>query len=637
MKTSQWLSLAATALGALASAKLLARRHEWEQRHNRVGICVDYDDVATAAVRAGMPLDDLLQRLADNGATHISQPEITLNRLISLGALTPQAPARPLETAAPVGHWNYLHGARDVLLYVCHELEERLPYTQPQMVGTSLAFAGDLRSLGDIGLGIDEAYARHMQTLGLKIVPRPVAYDWPEPALIDRTLHQAGHVADLLAFGGDFVLGHEMQIADTLRGMQNYGLSMVFFAETRHQRGDWFIAKGRVPNVVLGHRFTEDELMGMDFHSAAHQWVHFVQERGVRLCYVNFFRVLHATEPLEGVTYVHHLKHALEDAGYTVSADLRPSKDVPKPSSAELAAAGIAAAGIGTTAINSVLNLPEAVATPLVVLGSLGAAALPYVEQTGLLAAPPHSHGDDHDHGHSHGHSHGDGEHHHHHHHHDHDHGDSAETSFAPKLISLATTTLAPIATIQASRNTHWLVGAIYQELAAVTLAAGTTGIEYQLKIEEYRGFNLDWLVPLATAAAALPNPNQRLLTLAALAAAWVLVQNQGVDLLGSIDAPHAEGHTHHTSAANRIIGDTMIRFGARPARKWSSVGIALLPLVGSSEQPNDTLALIATLGNVLGLTAFRHPERALETTARAILPSWTSGIGVATLINLLT
>ena len=192
MKTSQWLSLAAAAVGTLASTNLLKRRHQWEQRHNHVGICVDYDDVHTAATRAGMPLDDLLKTLADNGATHVSLPEVTLDRLFGLGALAPQAPANPLQTPAPVGHWNYVFGASKLLLYVCHELEERLPYTQPQMVGTSLAFAGDLQSLGGIGLGIDEAYARHIKTLGLQVVPRPVAYDWPEPALIDRTLASGG-------------------------------------------------------------------------------------------------------------------------------------------------------------------------------------------------------------------------------------------------------------------------------------------------------------------------------------------------------------------------------------------------------------------------------------------------------------
>lgn len=177
----------------------------------------------------------------------------------------------------------------------------------------------------------------------------------------------------------------------------------------------------------------------------------------------------------------------------------------------------------------------------------------------------------------------------------------------------------------------------LYQELAALTLATGTTGIDYQLSVEEYRGFNLDWLVPLATAAASIPNQNQRLLALAGVAAGWLAAQNQGLDLLGSIDAPHAEGHTHHTSAANRIIGDTMIRLGARPARKWASVGAAMLPLVGDADDPNGLFGLAATLGNTLGLSAFRHPERTLETTVRTTIPSWAAGAGTAVLLDLLS
>ena len=85
-------------------------RHRWEQTNNRVSICVDFDDANAATIRAGISFDDMLAELAAHGATHVSLPELTLERLQSLGQLTPHAPGSIPSEAPTVGHWNYLHG-----------------------------------------------------------------------------------------------------------------------------------------------------------------------------------------------------------------------------------------------------------------------------------------------------------------------------------------------------------------------------------------------------------------------------------------------------------------------------------------------------------------------------------------------
>ena len=635
MKLSQFLSLATTTLGALASVRVLQRRHQWESDNRRMAICVDYDDVHTAAIRAGITFDDLIGRLVLNGATHISLPERTIGRMIAHGILTPQTPAHPLTNAPPVGHWNYLHGSSaEMVATLVDDINWRLPHLGARVVDkTTLAFGGSIPAVANLPLSFDENHARHIQSLGLNVVPRPISYDWPQPDLIDHTLHSAGHVADLVAFDGDWVLGHEMQIGDTLRHMGNYGLAMVYFAETRHQRGDWFIAKGRLPNVVLGHRFTQDEMMGMDFHSAAHQWVHFADERGVRFCYLNFFRVLHATEPLEGLQYVRFLKHALEDAGYTVTREILSAQKQPLESnSAELSLAGLTAAGIGSAAISQTLDLPESLAVPLVALASAGAAALPYVEASGALTPKPHSHGaDEHDHhshnGVAHVHAHGGGD-------HSHSHGghDAAPmaTSFSPKLIGLAVTSLAPVAALTAAQNgslLDWLAASTYNEAGAVALATATTGVPYQLGVEEYRGFGLDFLVPLTATALQLQSGKLRNALLAATAAAWIVsLRDNNGDLIGKIDAPHAEGHVHHVSLANRIFGDLAIQLGPRPARKWAGLAPLGLALSGGDGISADVAKLTATLGSVLGLAGYRQPVRGVVKSAEGTLPSYGAG-----------
>ena len=178
MKTSRLLSLAATLGGAAASLGLLDRRHAWEDSHRRMAICVDYDDAKDAAVRAGMPYSEMLARLAANGATHLSLPELTLARLLAQGRLAPQAPATPLNESAPLGHWTYLYGDVALVTFLVGALQARVPQTAARALdGTTLAFAGNLPTVAELGLGFEREEATRIKEQGLAVVPRPVAYD----------------------------------------------------------------------------------------------------------------------------------------------------------------------------------------------------------------------------------------------------------------------------------------------------------------------------------------------------------------------------------------------------------------------------------------------------------------------------
>jgi hypothetical protein len=626
-----------------------------------MAICVDYDDAQAAAIRAGLSLADMAARLAENGATHLSLPEITLDRLRALGLLTPQAPPQPRTMPPRVGHWNYLHGPAELLAYLAAELNHRLPYTEAAVLeNRSLAFAGDLPTIGEIGLGFDPAAARSIQQAGLSVVPRPVSYAWPEKALLERTLAQAAALGPCVAFAGDMILGHEMHLDETLAAMTQARLTFVYFCESRHQKGDWFIAKRRAPHVVLAHRFTPAEMIPLDFHAAAHNWAHFARERGIRFCYVNFFRVLHATAPLEGLSYVHHLKHALEDAGFVVAADVEAPAPIPAPDKQELALTGLAAAGIGAVAVNELLRLPEAIALPLAVAAAGGAAALPYVEQArnqAAIARLPHGPvPDHHHHAHDHEHHHHDEPDHEHHdvhgddqahdHHHEHEHGDLQALyppSYAPKLLALSVAAFAPVASLKAAQNdglAGWTSSLMYQAAAAAALAATTSGQEYQLRIEEYRGFNLDWALPLAAAALAMPQRAWRAVALAALATAWLAARQRGADPLAAVDPGHAEGHTHHISAAMRLVGDATMAIGPQPARKWTGLGplasaLSLALARHGRQEEAAAAAVAAMIGHMFGLVGFRRAERALQVTAGQALPSFALGAGAGLLLLL--
>lgn len=601
MKLSRLLSLSLAAAGSAAAARVLGRRQQWEATHNRVAICVDFDDAYAAAIRAGMPFDDLLHELGHHGATHLSLPELTLNRLLRTGQLTPLGLASPISTRPRVGHWNYLTGDPDLVLQLASELSARLPYTQAQVIdGCALAFAGDLPTLGEIGLGFDAFMAQRITLQGLALVPRPVSYAWPEDNLIDLTLAQAGVFGKLVAFDGDMILGHEMHLEATHAAMEHHGLTLVYFSESRHQKGDWFVAKRRSPNVVLAHRFTPAEMIPLDFHAAAHHWAYLARERGVRFCYVNFFKVLHATAPLEGLHYVEHIKEALEHDGFVVTPDVGLPTPVPAPTKDELALVGLTSAGAASAAVAAALGLPEVAAIPLVVASAVGAASLPYLEQ-------PRGHLEE-----------------------------QYPPSYAPKLLALAAS-LAPVAALNASDPAEWVEGALLQAGAAAALAALTSGQDYHLRIEEYRGFGLDWLLPLATAALSISDRALRVGTLASLAGLWTICNQRQIDLLAKFDPAHAEGHTHHLSTAARLIGDAKIALGPQPARKWFGLGAAgtALSLVLKSRGHKGLAAgaaLVGATGNTLGLVGWRRPERALAVTAKEALPSFGAGVAVGLL-----
>ncbi|MFQ5400685.1 MAG: DUF5693 family protein [Anaerolineae bacterium] len=630
MKLSRLLSLTTAAVGAAAAASVLARRHEWEKGHNRIAICVDFDDAQAAAIRAGLPFTEMLAKLAQAGATHVSLPEWTLDRLRQQGQLTPQAPARPLSKPPRVGHWNYLHGEAGLVARLADELQERLPATEAAVLNqTTLAFAGELSTIGEIGLGFDADMAALIRRHGLGVVPRPVSYAWPDPRLLARTLAQAAQIGRAVAFAGDMILGHEMHLDETVAALEQHGLTFVYFAQSRHQKGDWFIAKRRAPHVVLGHRLTPAEMVPLDYHAACHNWAHFARERGIRFCYVNFFRVLHATAPLEGLDYVHHLKHALEDAGFVVAAEIDLSTPVPAPEANDLALVGLAAAGVGATAVSDLFNLPETLAVPLTITAAAGAATLPYAEQLTINNqrltidhAREHHHGD----------------HHHHDHKHEHSHANLHALyppSYAPKLLALTAAALGPVASLRRGG----IEGAIYQAAAAGALAAVTSGQAYQLRIEEYRGFNLDWLLPLSSAAMQLPSGPARAGLLAALAAAWLAARQRNLDILALADPGHAEGHTHHISAAMALLGDIQMAIGPKPARKWAGLGplagglSVMLARNGRSGEAGAA-ALLAALGYALGLVGLRRPERALQDTLREAGPSFAVGTAVGLLLT---
>jgi hypothetical protein len=376
-------------------------------------------------------------------------------------------------------------------------------------------------------------------------------------------------------------------------------LSFAYFCETRHQKGDWFVAKrlAAADQVILSHYFTPAAMVPEDFHSAAHHWGMLAQARGIRLCYVNVFRRIHATAPLECLHYIEHIKEELEEAG--LSLDAPRAHAAPPPERATLALAALAPAGAAASAASALLSLSEPAALGVSVVSAAGAALLPYLDRPrGELerAYPP---------------------------------------SYAPKLLALVGAAAAPAA---AALSGDLASAALIQAGTAAALGVFTTGRDYQLRIETYRSLNLDWAVPLAAVILGrVQSRRWKWLSLGALGGAWLLMRGRTPDLLGQLDQDLPAGHTHHLSAAQRLVGDALIAAGPRPGRKWAGVGMAGLAAAAALQQLGydelaTSAAVIATAANALMLAAFRRPERPLALTVSGVRKSW-AGWGTVGLI----
>jgi len=594
-----FINYALLTTGALASVRVLLKRHQWEQANQRTAIVLDYDDALAVSTRAGLPLREFLPMAHANGATHLSLPELTLKRLLQEGRLALTIPAQPISTPAPLGRWVYLTSVEpDLLQHLATELQARLPASQAQFstAPLQLSFSGELSTIAEMGLGFETAVAAEIMLAGLGLVPRPVSFAWPEDHLVERTLAQVkGLGAELVAFEGDLILGHEMHLETTVTCLENFGLTFAYFSETRHQKGDWFIAKRLAlrGQVILAHYFSPAALVPEDFHSAAHHWGMLAHARGIRLCYVNVFRRIHATDPLECLEYLDHIRTNLNAYDGQTIAEV-----IAAPNREQLALTGLVSAGTLSLAANRVLEIPEPYATGLTVASVAGALALPYLDQPrGELerAYPP---------------------------------------SYAPKMLALAAASAAPLAADpNAAPLEALLQTSVIQAATATALATFTTGQDYQQHIEEYRSFNADLFVPLAgTLYRELRNSRGKWWALAGLGIGWYVTRRFAPDVLGGLDRDLPAGHTHHLSAFQRMLGDALILLGPRPGRKWSGLGLAGVALAsalrGSDQKAATRMASLAgVIGNALMLAAFRRPERPLSETLPVVVKSW-AGLG---------
>ena len=667
MKLHRLLAYGLMVGGAVASVGAIRGRARWEQMNVRVGIMLDWDDVQAAATRALSPESTahLLNHLRAHGATHLSLPELTLNRLLERGELRLAEGEQPERI--------YLRAQRPQLAErVTTELRARLPHlavTASRAKNPLISFVGDLPSVAEIGLGFDPAHFALAHETGLAPVARPIGYSWLQPAMIERTLSQAAELgAKIVAVRGSMTPGFEFNLAATIEAMKQNRLCYAYFRESRQQRGDWYMAKSlaEAGQVILAHEFEPEELLLEDAGTISRRWANLAVEGGVRLCCLRFFRLIHAGDPMEALDYVSQLAGALKQAGLEISP--APDWNVPAKSSQGeggtnrrdllpersdqgLALAGLSIAGAAGLAAD-LLPLPDTLKLLGTGLGAAALAYLPFLERARTSQPGEHNH-----HSHHHHHQMPEADHHHHHAHgHSHSHPYDPKTAYVSKGLALAAAMVYPAAAAAGNGAAPLLAlaqAATASAAGAISLHATLAEADYLLGVEEYRGYQLDWLVPLTAGAFSAfsnlvtgPAPRYsgperwRWLPLAGvvLMALSRFGHRSGGDPLARWDREHRYAHTHHISTFQQLVGDAKMALSPQPLRKWS----LLLPMgaVGAAifkQQGQDSLAagasMVAALGGAATITGFRNMQRPFQKTAAGRARGWLVGLGLAGLV----
>lgn len=698
-------------LASLAgSTQILSRRRQRDAANRTVLLAVDYDDCLEISTRSGVALGDLLHDLWHRGASHVGITEPTLGDLLDSGRVLL---AHPPAAVAATGSTTLSAPDPQVLDRLAAALALRVPHLAhlaPETVDdrSYLAVPGSLRHLRDVTVGFEPGAFALAQGAGLVPVARPRHYPWPQPAAIEAVLAQAASLGSpFVAFAGNYVLGHEMFMHATIDALRTHHLTPVYFAESRHQKGDWFIAKASLPNVILGHEFTPDDLDLEDEHGMAHKWGR-IADRGVRFFSLRAMRGVHATDPLSLLDYVgmvvgelvsgrglrlagrpdfeppevhhhghghphhhhahdhvhahdhahhhesspgepHHHQHA-HDAGHAHAHDAEqefhehtsdhpvhhahdhdhapaehrhdhePVRPAPPAASRDLQWVALGTAGAGGMAAAEALGLPEPWAS-LLTLAAAGAAwvAVPLVDRPRSQleeAFPP---------------------------------------SYAPKALGLGLAAATPVASLAAAgllsestgtpaRLLGLLLTATISGTAAAGLAATVAGEDYMARVEEFRGYNLEWAVPLGLVvghiAGGRGQPGEA--RIAALAGAgvaglgaWLLSSSGRLppDLLGPWTNRPLQGHTHHLSAMQARLGDLKMAASAQPLAKWSW----LLPagaILATTGRGRGAGLLAATVGSIALLAPFRQSAPALDETIDAGVRGLTMGLGRVMLVR---
>jgi hypothetical protein len=372
-------------IGLLAALFVLAGRYSAEQQNRAVELVIDYTEATQLAAAAGQPVESVLRKFENAGATSVAVEVETVGTLLDSGRAQ----------LYPTGnHVTLVAGSAEFRERLLRALDNY--FSRSENVGYPLRFDGaslrvDTAYLRSIPVGLAPDAVKNARTTGMAVVARMTNYPGIDEATVRKTLESvAADGARTVIFGGDQVLGFRglVDVTGEVFDEQKLAYGSIEFGR---QKGDAGLSRRLEDRMVRVHSIPQAEMAQLSESSAIERYTRAARERNIRLQYVRLFDGA-AEDPLAvNAEYVGKIASSLRRYGFEPKQAHSFANSAPAPWLLALIGAGVAA-GVGLL-ISSVVTLSaRAVAIWLVigvvVLGGLSAAPMALGQKlVALLAA----------------------------------------------------------------------------------------------------------------------------------------------------------------------------------------------------------------------------------------------------------
>ncbi|MBM3457740.1 MAG: hypothetical protein FJX77_04315 [Armatimonadetes bacterium] len=362
-------------LGLLSALVVLGQRFRVEAENRRVGLVLDYAQVRTLAVAAGLPLAGVLGQIRDAGATGVALSEETLRDLEQEGLV--QFRLQPGRTPRA---YRLRAADRRIGERLLRQFSLRLPgLTRQKPVGEHVVWtdpagkpfylAGRPDDYLSTVVGLDGEQVREVQAAGLSVVGRLSNYPGLTEAVLTAVLEDVRRQnIRVLIFNGEEVLGFRSLLRPAAAQVQAKEL-LYGSIEFGKQRGDESLTLALTEHLVRVHSISPAEMARMTPGEATERYVRAAEERNLRLHYVRLPVGAQREPLLESLGYLRRLGAELRAGGF-VLGDPHPFRPVWTSSGAARGAAAGVALGVGAGAA-----LLVAVLIPLSSVAQLGLGA----------------------------------------------------------------------------------------------------------------------------------------------------------------------------------------------------------------------------------------------------------------------
>ena len=356
------ICLVVIALGLLAAAVALGQRIRVEASSKAVDIVMDYRELVGLAGMEGVPLETVLLRLKDAGATAVALQEETIGDMEDAGELEvrhapgevapplPEFPADadPVKLKPRIDVSGFAHRVErsDGLILQSGSivtdsiLREGLRRAYPENSWREeeswYYIQGDPEIIRGLGLGLDPAKVAQIKAAGLRVMPRLKGGTGVStrnlPAALAAVAKQigsgSGETRGVLVFDGTMIPGYRTLLGQLADELKKNGLAYGAI-EFARQKGDAQLGAKLKGQIVRVHSISEEELSNLQPLQAIQRFGLAVKDRNIRVLYVHLPPVaselpgLMAANPKlqSAARYVHGIKREITASGFVAATN----------------------------------------------------------------------------------------------------------------------------------------------------------------------------------------------------------------------------------------------------------------------------------------------------------------------------